>query len=232
MISERAASFRKISRPSSRRRSSVRLRLLRLTVACAYPICLSCPGSAGGMRRATSPSCASTLIDVGAKVGEHARAHRSGPARGGVDHANAVERAGQVAPRVAIELGFFHCALPPRRSNRTAGRAAFDKRGSGAPASRLASLSTMAEQQFYRRHPWRDRQPRANARAQARADDELSRRELGSSRRPSCARRKFRGLPAARGQGGNRARRRDRPPARIEQHGRRSHTCRRSTRAG
>src|SRR5216684_6394794 len=59
--SARAASRRKISRPADLRKSSVRLRLLRLTVACRKLTVLSSPVRNGRTRRPTSPSVASTL---------------------------------------------------------------------------------------------------------------------------------------------------------------------------
>src|SRR4029077_13763071 len=64
------------------------------------------------------------LDDVGAKVGENARAHRARPTCGRVDYADAVERASEIAARVTIEVGFVHVLFPPRRGNRTAGASA------------------------------------------------------------------------------------------------------------
>ena len=65
------------------------LRLPRLT---ALKLGLSVP-TAPGICRVESPAGGSTLIDVGAEVGEHHRAERPGHHLRDVEHAEAVERA-------------------------------------------------------------------------------------------------------------------------------------------
>ena len=117
-MSARRARSRNTSRPDGDDRFSVTLRLLRFTVSCGNDSDAE-SGSIGRNRATDLARWVFHLDDVGAEVGEHATGHRSGPCRGGLEHGDALQRTGQVGPRVAVELGFLHRIISRRSSATT-----------------------------------------------------------------------------------------------------------------
>src|SRR5215470_5013876 len=143
-MSLRCASARKISRPSGRRRSSARLRLLRLTVACMNESGGCVPGRCGGTRRAISPSGCSTLITSAPRsASRHAHI---GPAQVVVTSTTRRPASGPGrSARASRKNASFSRAPPPVRAPTGPAAHAFAARRAAPPPARWYNLGSVRE---------------------------------------------------------------------------------------